>query len=100
MNKRISVLLIITMVFSLLGGLPFNVEKANGLSYGDYSIIEELSSTNNNDIEFFNVRTPLDEDNTIYVEGKTHIDTKLICLSLKSCNTTFETVLRVFVKPD
>ena len=84
----------------MLGGLPFSVDDAYGLSYGDYSIIEELSSTNNSELEYFKVKTPQDEDNAIYIYGKLLSNTELINMSLKSCDDNFDTELCVFVKPD
>ena len=63
--------------------------------------VEEVVSSENLEEEYYKVRTPLDEDYTIYVEGKTKISTKRFAIRISNhASSGKKYYITVFVKPN
>ena len=62
------------------------------------NLVESIRSSNNED-EYYEVMTPFDEDNTIYVHGKTKVPTIRFAIRLTKHKTS-ERPITVFVDPD
>lgn len=60
---------------------------------------DSVASNNDYTEEYYKISTPLDEDNAIYVEGRTKIDTKRFCIRMKQQGVSTY-ALTVFVTPD
>ena len=102
--KVIRIVLIICLLFSGCGFAYAEVDISgdllNSQDFSQYTFIESLSSSLNQSGEYFRVKTPFNEDNTLYVEGRVLGSAKLLCITLKTCDSDYDTALRVFVKPN
>ena len=62
--------------------------------------IDELASSQYHQCEYYKVRTPLNEKNVIYVEGKSKDKAYRFCVRLSPHGNTTDAKITVFVEPD
>ncbi|MDD6879597.1 MAG: transglutaminase domain-containing protein, partial [bacterium] len=98
-HKQLSQLICILLIVCILFSSNFGIVNAAITSNPTTTQVESLTSSENFNDEYFTVRTPMDEDNIIYVEGKTKILTKRFCIRLRNINSG-ESVITTFVTPD
>jgi len=97
-RKRILSLIIAFMVgFGSIGIGTISTSAIN--TKPTYSITNEIKSNNGKTKEYFKVKTPLNEKNVIYVEGKVKTDVKRLCIRLKKHKSS-EYTITTFVTPN
>lgn len=87
---------VLVLVYSILTAGSINVFAASLNT--EYTKVEEVSSSDYFREEYFKIRTPFDERNTIYVEGKIKGAVKRLCIRLKNHSGSY--YVTVFITPD
>lgn len=97
-NKIKCIFLLNLMVIFLLGfctKAEASISKIPGTAQ-----IEEVVSSRYLQSEYYKVRTPLDEDHVIYVEGKTKVNTKRFAIRVFKHGDSSKYYITVFVTPN
>lgn len=99
-NMRISRVLILILLCTI-GILMITSRVVYGtmLEKPVWTTVEEQISSDNLDLEYYRVKTPIKKKNTIYVEGKTCIETKRFCIRI-SDHEERQYHVTVFVTPN
>ena len=99
--KRIALIIALVMVMTTALG-SMTISYATLTKAPDPVQIESISSSDYYDGEYYTVTTPFDEDSVIYVEGRTQIHAKMLCIRLQAHGNTSgaKYPITVFVVPD
>lgn len=96
--KVIAVLVALTFLLQTVPGSMNTVHATLSKRPAPTQTADQYSSTGLKE-EYYHVTTPLDEKNTIYVEGKTKIATKRFCIRLKKHKES-SYAITAFVSPN